>query len=47
MQRPDATPTEGGWAPLEQTAAGPVQTPVTGGSPAPAEAAAPVIGAAG
>lgn len=45
MQRPDDTPTEGGWAPIGQPAPGPNRTPIVGGSPAPA--AGPVIGAAG
>ena len=45
MQRPDDTPTEGGWAPIGQPAPGPNRTPIVGGSPAPV--AGPVIGAAG
>lgn len=45
MQRPDDTPTEGGWAPIGQPASGPNRTPIVGGSPTPA--AGPVIGAAG
>lgn len=47
MQRPDDTPTEGGWAPIGQPAPGPIRAPLADGSPAPAPAAAPVIGAAG
>ena len=45
MQRPDDTPTEGGWAPIGQPAPGPNRTPIVGGAPTPA--AGPVIGAAG